>query len=68
MRSNGGGIKGKIMKTLIAICLLTGLAFSAFASGEAPSCGKQAGLTRLHNPGLQVYFAAHRSLEVELGV
>lgn len=56
-------MEGNNMRMLMAICLLSGLALPAMASG----CKKEAALKPIHDARLQAYFAAHRSIEAVLG-
>ena len=58
------------MKRLVAVCLLVLPVLPAVAAdrhGPAP-CSREGGVKLLSDPELQVYFAAHRAIEAELGL
>ena len=55
---------------LLAVCLLVLPVLPAVAAdrhGPAP-CSREGGVKLLSDPELQVYFAAHRAIEAELGL
>ena len=55
---------------LLAVCLLALPVLPSVASdrNRPAHCSREGGVKLLSDPELQVYFAAHRALEAELGL
>lgn len=58
------------MRMLLAVCLLALPVLPSVASdrNRPAHCSREGGVKLLSDPELQVYFAAHRALEAELGL